>query len=135
MPRKKNRTMGALSLQFPTYDPYYQRLEETHMDQDHEDVGAVELTGKPLAHMLKNLKMTREPITIQSFAWTKPKHESYTYDVKNDHLVFNDLIGAKYVCLDHKILPKEELKDKKYCAFHNVYNHNTKDCVKLQDQI
>nr|XP_011457309.1 PREDICTED: uncharacterized protein LOC105349391 [Fragaria vesca subsp. vesca] len=131
----KNRTVGALNLQAPTYDPYYQRSEEAHTDQDLEDVGVVELTGNPLAHKLKNLKMTREPITIQSFAWTKPKYESYTYDAKNAHLVFNDLIEARYVRLDHKIPPKEELKDKKYCAFHNVYNHDTKDCVKLRDQL
>ncbi|KAL6141560.1 hypothetical protein ACLB2K_059848 [Fragaria x ananassa] len=79
--------------------------------------------------------MTRELITIQSFAWTKPEYESYTYDAKNANLVFNDLIEVKYVRLDHKIPSKEELKDKKYCTFHNVYNHDTKDCVKLRDQL
>ncbi|KAL6225226.1 hypothetical protein ACLB2K_004077 [Fragaria x ananassa] len=69
------------------------------------------------------------------FAWTKPKYESYTYDAKNAHLVFNDLIEAKYVRLDHKIPSKEKLKDKKYCAFHNVHNHDTKECVKLREQL
>lgn len=70
----------------------------------------------------------REPITIQFFAWTKLEHESYTYEAKNAHLVFNDLIDAKYVRLDHKVLTKEELKDKKYCTFHNVYNHDQRLC-------
>ena len=50
-------------------------------------------------------------------------------------LVFNDLIKAKYARLDHMIPSKEELKDKKYYAFYNVYNHDTKDCVKLRDQL
>ncbi|KAL6199345.1 hypothetical protein ACLB2K_029129 [Fragaria x ananassa] len=70
---RRNRTVRALNLQSPMYDPYYQRQEETKATQEYDDVGAVELTGKPLAHKLKNLKITREPITIQSFAWTKPE--------------------------------------------------------------
>ncbi|KAL6199836.1 hypothetical protein ACLB2K_029618 [Fragaria x ananassa] len=131
----RNRTVGALNLQSPSFDPYYQRQEEAEAAQEYDDVGAVELTGKPLAHKLKNLKITREPFTIQSFAWTKPENESYTYDAKNAHLVFNDLIEPKCIRLDHKIQPKEGLKDKKYCSFHNVYNHDTKDCVKLCDQL
>ena len=57
------------------------------------------------------------------------------YDAKNAHLVFNDLIEATCIRFDHKIPPKEGLKDKKYCSFHNVYNHDTKDCVKLRDQL
>ncbi|XP_024196126.1 uncharacterized protein LOC112199328 [Rosa chinensis] len=29
----------------------------------------------------------------------------------------------------------DQLKGKKYCKFHNLWNHNTTDCVKLKDQI
>ncbi|XP_062026471.1 uncharacterized protein LOC133742807 [Rosa rugosa] len=29
----------------------------------------------------------------------------------------------------------DQLKGKKYCKFHNLWNHNTVDCVKLKDQI
>ena len=62
------RMVGALNLQTLTFDPYYRRQEETKVAPDYDDVGAVELTGKPLVHKLKNLKMTCEPITIYSFA-------------------------------------------------------------------
>ncbi|KAL6134752.1 hypothetical protein ACLB2K_066980 [Fragaria x ananassa] len=86
----RNRIIGALSLQSPTFDHYYKRQEETVAAQEYDD---------------------------------------------NAHLVFNDLIEAKYVLLDYKIPSKEELKDKKYCTIHNVYNYDTKDCVKLQDQL
>ncbi|XP_024200455.1 uncharacterized protein LOC112203765 [Rosa chinensis] len=29
----------------------------------------------------------------------------------------------------------DQLKGNKYCKFHNLWNHNTADCVKLKDQI
>ena len=47
----RNRTVGTLSLQSPTFDPYYQRQEETEAAQEYDDVGAVEQLGN---HWLTN---------------------------------------------------------------------------------
>lgn len=34
----KNMTVGELTIKPPTYDSYYQRPEETHTEQDHENI-------------------------------------------------------------------------------------------------
>ncbi|XP_040362781.1 uncharacterized protein LOC112166133 [Rosa chinensis] len=135
----KHRTVAALSYQPATYDPYYHHNnEEVVQDDDEEeknDIAAYELTGKKnLA--LKQLKISKEPVKLKSVAFTKPELATYTYDANKAHEILDEMIAAKMVKTDFGPFPRpEQLKGKKYCKFHNLWNHNTADCVKLKDNI
>ncbi|XP_024171672.1 uncharacterized protein LOC112177628 [Rosa chinensis] len=105
-------------------------------DEDEEnDVSAFELTERKNSS-LKQLKLTKEPVKLKSVAFTKPEYATYTYDVNKAHDILDEMIAAKMVKTDFRPFPiPEELKGKKYCKFHNLWNHNTVECVKLKDQI
>lgn len=36
---------------------------------------------------------------------------------------------------DHKLLKAHEIKDRKYCKFHNTFSHVTNDCIHFRDII
>ena len=48
----------------------------------------------------------------------------------------DELISQNLIKTDFGPYPKaEQLKGKKYCKFHNMWNHNTSNCIKMKDQI
>jgi hypothetical protein len=54
----------------------------------------------------------------------------YTFDLTLCDNLFDILLENNFIKLfDHKVSPSPlELKDKKYCKWHNSFNHNTSDC-------
>ncbi|XP_024171662.1 uncharacterized protein LOC112177612 [Rosa chinensis] len=130
---------ATLSYQPATYDPYYHHNTEEVVQDDEEvednDIAAYELTGKKNPS-LKQLKISKEPVKLKSMAFTKPEFATYTYDANKAHEILDEMIAAKMVKTDFGPFPQpDQLKGKKYCKFHNLWNHNTADCVKLKDQI
>ncbi|XP_075473940.1 uncharacterized protein LOC142504997 [Primulina tabacum] len=117
---KKRTTMGS----------YYQEVE---------DVILVEIrsTGSCTVHLLK--KNPAEPET--NISSQLPKDMQYTFDVSKTEEVFDFLVKEKFITFppDHMMPPKEELKGREYCKYHNSYNHATKSCCAfkniLQDRI
>lgn len=65
----------------------------------------------------------------------------YTFDVSKTDEVFYFLVKEKFITFppDHRMLSKEEMKEREYCNYHNLYNHSTKSCWAfkniLQDRI
>lgn len=69
-------------------------------------------------------------------AFTKPEFETYTYNANKAGEILDELINQNLIKTDCGPYPKvEQLKGKKYCKFHNMWNHNTSNCIKLKDQI
>jgi hypothetical protein len=54
----------------------------------------------------------------------------YTFDLTLCDNLFDILLENNFIkFFDHKVSPSPlELKDKKYCKWHNSFNHNTSDC-------
>jgi hypothetical protein len=54
----------------------------------------------------------------------------YTFDLTLCDNLFDILLENNFIKLfDHKVSPSAlELEDKKYCKWHNSFNHNTSDC-------
>ncbi|KAL6210237.1 hypothetical protein ACLB2K_015470 [Fragaria x ananassa] len=109
----QHRTMGAI---YSHVDPYYPASVAHHysMDYDDEDeVAALELVSKKPARS-QSLRLARNPA----------------------HDVLDDFFRQKLIKHDFgQLLTPEQLKGKTYCKFHNMWNHNTVDYVKLKDQI
>ncbi|XP_062006010.1 uncharacterized protein LOC133723211 [Rosa rugosa] len=110
--------------------------EETPEEKvEKDEVSAHELSGKK-GSALKQLKLSKEPVKLKSVALTKPEFTTYTYDANKVHEILDEMTAAKMVKIDFGLYPKaDQLKGKKYCKFHNFWNHNTAECVNLKDQI
>lgn len=107
-------------------DPIYTHQYPIYHDEDpyYEDIAALELTGRNVAKS-RSLKITHELVKISSMAFTKPKFETYIYNVNNAHEILEELISHNLIKNDFGPYPKpEQLKGKKYCNFHNIWNHN-----------
>jgi hypothetical protein len=54
----------------------------------------------------------------------------YTIDLTLCDNLFDILLENNFIKLfDHKVSPSPpELEDRKYCKWHNSFNHNTSDC-------
>ncbi|KAL6135108.1 hypothetical protein ACLB2K_067336 [Fragaria x ananassa] len=106
------------------------------MDYDDEDeVAALELVSKKPARS-QSLRLVRNPVKISTAAFTKPQFSSYTYDANKAYDVLDDFFKQKLIKHDFgQLQTLEQLKGKKYYKFHNMWNHNTANCVKLKDQI
>ncbi|XP_024200122.1 uncharacterized protein LOC112203378 [Rosa chinensis] len=134
----KHPIVAALSHQSSSFDPYYKSEESSTAEADEseeDEIAALELTGKKAA-TLKQLKLCKEPVKLKSVVFTKPEFASYTYDANKAYEILDEMIAAKMVKTDFGPFPKpEQLRGKKYCKLHNMWNHNTADCVKLKDHI
>ncbi|XP_061998980.1 uncharacterized protein LOC133716291 [Rosa rugosa] len=97
----------------------------TAEESEEDEVAALKLTGKK-ASALKQLKLCKEPVKLKSVVFTKPEFASYTYDVNKAHEILDEMIAAKMVKTDFGPFPKpDQLRGKKYCKLHNLWNHNT----------
>ena len=62
--------------------------------------------------------------------WGKEVEESYDFDVTKADKLFNFLLEKEHIKLsaNHVILPPNQLKNKKFCKYHNTTSHTTNDC-------
>ena len=56
--------------------------------------------------------------------------ESYDFDVTKSDNLFDFLLEKGHIKLpnNHVMLPSEQLKNKKFCKFHNATSHSTNGC-------
>ena len=56
--------------------------------------------------------------------------ESYDFDVTKSDKLFDFLLEKGQIKLpdNHVMLPPEQLKNKKFCKFHNATSHSTNEC-------
>ena len=62
--------------------------------------------------------------------WGKEVEESYDFDVTETDKLFDFLLEKRQIKLsvNHVILPPDQLKNKKFCKYHNTTYHTTNDC-------
>ena len=62
--------------------------------------------------------------------WGKEVEESYNFDVTKANKLFDFLLKKGQIKLpaNHIILPPNQLKNKKFCKYHNITSHTTNDC-------
>ena len=62
--------------------------------------------------------------------WGRGVEESYDFDVTKSDKLFNFLLEKGQIKLpdNHIILPPDQLKNKKFCKFHNATSHSTNEC-------
>lgn len=61
----------------------------------------------------------------------------YTFDISKANQIFDHLLKDQQIRLieGHKIPSTEELKNKKYCQWHNSYTRSTANCVVFRKAI
>jgi hypothetical protein len=80
--------------------------------------------------------------------WTKKKEpvlclfakkdtKKYRFDINKADKIFSLLLQEGQIKLsqNHTILTAEELKNRKYCKWHNAMSHNTNECKAFHQQI
>jgi len=62
--------------------------------------------------------------------WGKGDEKSYDFDVTKLDKLFDFLLEKGQIKLpaNHVILPPDQLKNKKFCKFHNTTSHSTNEC-------
>ena len=67
----------------------------------------------------------------------KKEPESYGFDITKADKIFDLLLSEVLIKLKpyHKIPSEEELKNMKYCKWHNATSHNTNECKVFRQQI
>ena len=62
--------------------------------------------------------------------WGKAVVESYDFDVIKSNKLFDFLLERGHIKLppNHVMLPPNQLKNKKFCKFHNATSHSTNEC-------
>jgi hypothetical protein len=69
--------------------------------------------------------------------WGKEVEESYDFDVTKVDKLFDFLLEKGQIKLpaNHVILPLEQLKNKRFCRYHNTTSHTTNDCRVFRQHI
>ena len=62
--------------------------------------------------------------------WGRGVQESYDFDVTKSDKLFDFLLEKGHIKLsdNHVMLPPDQLKNKKFCKFHNATSHSTNEC-------
>ena len=69
--------------------------------------------------------------------WGRGVEESYDFDVIKSDKLFDFLLKKGQIKLpaNHVILPLDQLKNKKFCKFHNTSSHSTNECRIIRQHI
>ena len=69
--------------------------------------------------------------------WGKEVEESYDFDVTKVDKLFDFLLEKGQIKLPtyHVILSPDQLKNKKFCKYHNTTSHTTNDCKIFRQHI
>ena len=69
--------------------------------------------------------------------WGKEVEESYDFDVTKSDKLFDFLLerGQIKLPINHVMLSPDQLKNKKFCKFHNTTSHSTNECRVFRQHI
>ena len=89
---------------------------DPHSDEEQETVASAEW-----------IQNNKKPVTCP---FGKKEPESYGFDVTKADKIFDLLLSEELIKLKpyHKIPSENELKNMKYCKWHNVTSHDTNEC-------
>ena len=104
------------------YNPY--SVNDDYEDNEEEDVAMAEWNWGKKTVMVPN-------------PWGKGVEESYDFDVTKSDKLFDFFLEKGQIKLptNHVMLPPDQLKNKKFCKFHNVTSHSTNECRVLATYI
>jgi hypothetical protein len=96
------------------YNPY---LVDDDEDDEEEEIAASEWNWGNKTVMVPS-------------PWGKEVEESYDFDVTKADKLFDFLLekGQIKLLANHVILSLEQLKNKRFCKYHNTTSHTTNDC-------
>ena len=96
------------------YDPY---LVDDDYEDEEEEVAAAEWNQGKKTVMVPNPQ-------------GRGVNESYDFDVTKSDKLFDFLLEKGQIKLpdNHVMLPPDQLKNKKFCKFHNATSHSTNEC-------
>ena len=97
------------------YDPY--SVDDDYEEEEEEEVAAAEWNWG------KKIVMVPNP-------WGRGVKESYDFDVTKSDKLFDFLHEKGHIKLPdgHVMLLPDQLKNKKFCKFHNATSHSTNEC-------
>ena len=103
------------------YDPY--SVDDGYEDEEKE-VAAAEWNWGKKTVMVPN-------------PWGREVEESYDFDVTKLDKLFDFLLEKGQIKLldGHVMLPPNQLKNKKFCKFHNATSHSTNECRTFRQHI
>ena len=80
------------------------------------------------------IQNSKKPVTC---LFGKKEPESYGFDITKANKIFDLLLSEGLIKLKpyHKIPSEEELKNIKYCKWHNATSHDTNECKVFRQQI
>ena len=80
------------------------------------------------------IQNNKKPVTCP---FGKKEPESYGFDITKSDKIFVLLLSEGLIKLKpyHKIPSEEELKNMKYCKWHNATSHDTNECKVFRQQI
>ena len=69
--------------------------------------------------------------------WERGVKESYDFDVTKSDKLFDFLLEKGHIKLpdNHVMLPPDQLKNNKFCKFHNATSHSTNECRVFRQHI
>jgi hypothetical protein len=99
------------------YNQFLEKADQGSKYDDEEEVAAAEIIwGK-------------EPLTVNQ-RWIKQAKGTYDFDVTKADKLFDFLVKEGRIKLPegHYMLRPDEIKDKKYCGFHDRNSHSINEC-------
>ena len=80
------------------------------------------------------IQNSKKPVTCP---FGKKETESYGFDITKADKIFDLLLSKGLIKLKphHKIPSEDELKNIKYCKWHNAMSHDTNECKVFRQQI
>ena len=100
------------------YNPY---LVDDGYEDEEEEVAVAEWNWGKKTVMVSN-------------PWGRGVKESYDFDITKSNKLFDFLLEKGQIKLldNHVMLPPDQLKNKKFCKFHNATSHSTNECKILR---
>ena len=97
------------------YNPY--SVDDGDEDDEEEEIAMDEWNQGKKTVMVPN-------------PWGKGVEESYDFDVTKSDKLFDFLLEKGQIKLpaNHVMLPPDQLKNKKFCKFHNATSYYTNEC-------
>ncbi|CAL2270802.1 unnamed protein product [Prunus armeniaca] len=123
-----------------------ERGDEVYLEEEKEsaEVNLAEIMAKGpyVCKVLSKASKDQRPTTAQmsKFSGTSQKAvvtKSYTFDISKAEQIFDQLLKEKIIKLsnDHDIPSANELRNKTYCKFHNVWSHTTNNCSVFRNAV
>jgi hypothetical protein len=129
------KSLGHFIQRVSAHESLYQESRGSQYQKKVACVGSLESDSKE-DNEIGLAKWTRNKNPV-SCPWVKANTEKYSFDVNKADQIFDFLLREKQIqlSLNHNVSSADELKNKKYCKWHNLNSHSTNECKVFNQQI